>query len=145
LGQHQAFHSLDYFSFQKFFLEKKLMWMWELKDKYIYFPWTEEGINHVERLVRACGRPGAIGSIDCVRVGWHKCRYTLKVQCINTDAGYAKVKPSRVFQVIDLHTDKMFSISPMVLGDTTYSTIYKFDHVVHELMMGQYATRKFTL
>jgi hypothetical protein len=54
--------------------------MAEIKDEYIHLPRMDEEINYVERLFRACGHPGAIGSIDCVHVGWHKCQYKLKVQ-----------------------------------------------------------------
>jgi hypothetical protein len=140
LGQHQASYSLDYSSSRNFFLEKFLMWMWELKDEYIYLPWTKEEINHVERLFRTCGHPCAIGSIDCIRVGWHTCRYTLKVKCTNTGAGDAKGNPSIVFQVVASHTTKLLSISRMFWGATTDSILYKFDVAVHELMTGQYVT-----
>jgi hypothetical protein len=108
-------------------------------------PKTDAEINHVERLFRACGHPGAVGSIDCVHIGWHKCRHTLKIQCTNSGAGDNKGKPSLVFQVVVSHTTKILSISHMHCGATNDSTIYKFDPAVHELMTGVYSTRQFTL
>jgi hypothetical protein len=101
--------------------------------------------NHVERLFRTCGHPGAVGSIDCVHIGWHKCRHTLKMQCTNTGAGDSKRKPYLVFQVLVSYTTKILSISHMHWGATNGSTIYKFDPAVYELMTGVYSTRQFTL
>jgi hypothetical protein len=145
LNQHKASDSLDYSSFWKFFLESFLVWTEEMKEDYIHLPRTEAKINHVERLFRACGHPGAIGSIDCVHIGWHKCRYTLKVQCTNTGAGDSKGKPSLLFQVVVSHTTKIQSISRMHWVATTDSTVYKFDAAVHDLMAGIYATRTFNM
>jgi hypothetical protein len=106
LNQHQASYSLDYSSFRKFFLESFLVWMEDKKEDYIQLPRKDAEINHVEILLRACGHPGAIGSIDFVHIGLHKCRYTLKVQCTNTGDADSKGKPSLVFQVVVSHTKK---------------------------------------
>jgi hypothetical protein len=102
-----------------------------MRHDFIKFPKTVDEINHVERLFCACGHPGALVSIDCVHIGWHKFRHKLKIQCTNTGAGDSKGKPSLVFQVVVSHTTKILSISHM-----NDSTIYKFDPAVHELMTG---------
>jgi hypothetical protein len=145
LNQQQAPYFLEYSSLQRFFLGKFLGWMEEMKDEYIHLPQTDEEINHGERLFCACVHPGTIGSIGCVHVGWHKCRYTIKVQCTNNGDGDSKGKPSLVFQVVVSHTTLMQSLSRMHWGATTDSTIYKFDAAVHELATGINATQKFTM
>jgi hypothetical protein len=113
-----------------------------MRHDFIKFPKTDDNINNVERLLRACGHPGAVGLIDCVHIGWHKCRNTLKIQCTNTGAGDSKGKPSLVFQVAVSHTTNILSISHMHWGATNDSTIYKFDPAVHEFMNDVYSTRK---
>jgi hypothetical protein len=145
MGQHVVGYSLDYCTFRKFFLEKFLVWFCTIRHDYIKLPKTDDEINHVERLFCAYGHPGAVGSIDCVHIGWHKCRHTLKIQFTNTGAGDNKGKRSLVFQVVVSHTTKIVSISHMHWGATNDSTIYKFDPAVHELMTGVYSTRKFTI
>jgi hypothetical protein len=119
--------------------------MEEMKDNHIHLPRTDEEINHIGRLFHACGHPGAIGSIDGVHIGWHKCRYTLKVQCKNNGSGDSKGKPSLVFQVVVSQTPKIKSISRMYWGETTVSTVSKFDAALHELVTGIYASRTFTM
>jgi hypothetical protein len=123
MGRHVVGFLLDYCNFHKFFLEKFMVWFWTMRHDFIKLPKTDEEINHVERLFRACGHPGAVGLIDCIHIGWHKCLHTLKIQCTNTGAGDSKDKPSLVFQVVVSHTT----------------------HDVHELMTGVYSTRQFTV
>jgi hypothetical protein len=45
--------------------------MYAMKDAYMKLSRTEDKINHVERLYRAVGHPGCIGSIDCVNLEWN--------------------------------------------------------------------------
>jgi hypothetical protein len=72
MGQHVVGFSIDYSTLRKFFLEKFLVWFWTMRHDFIKLPKTDDEINHVERLFRAYGHPGAVGSIDCVHIGWHK-------------------------------------------------------------------------
>jgi hypothetical protein len=145
MGRHVVGYSLDYCTFRKFFLEKILVWFWTIRHDFIKLPKTDDKINHVECLFRAWEHPSAVGSIDCVHIGWHKFHHTLKIQCTNTGAGDNRGKTSLVFQVVVPHTTKILSISHMHWGATNDSTIYTFDPAVHELMTGVYSTRQFTL
>jgi hypothetical protein len=145
ISEHQGSDTLDNFSFHRLLLEKFSLWMSEMKDEYINLQRTDEEINHVERLFRDHGHPWEIISINCICVGWHKCSYTLKVQCMTTGPDDSKGKPSLVLKIVVSRTTKIQSILFMHWGATTYTTIYKFGADVHKLMMGIYATRKFMM
>jgi hypothetical protein len=87
--------------------------MYAMEDEYIKLPRTKDEINHVDRLYRAVGHPGCIGSFDCVHVCCNACKHTIKVQFTNAVAGDAKGKPSVVFEVTSSHTTKIMHVSRM--------------------------------
>jgi hypothetical protein len=60
-------------------------------------------------------------------VGWNACKHTVKVHCTHAGVGYAKGKPSLVFEVTSSHTQKIMHVSRMFWGATTGITIVKFD------------------
>jgi hypothetical protein len=59
-------------------------------------PTMKDELDHVEDLFRLVGYPGCLRSIDCVRIPWRKCAWTLQVQCKNKKKG----TPTIVFKVV---------------------------------------------
>ena len=106
----------------------------------IAMPRTDTEIAHVEQYYRNNLVPGAIGSIDCVHVGWDMCPTGIRSDCEGNE-GY----PTLAFEVVVSHTRKILACSDAFYGTWNDRTISKIDPAIKALREDDYyLTRKWT-
>ena len=71
-----------------FFLNFVQHFVHNMYDSEVFMPQNVEEIEYIERQYRKVGFPGAVGSTDCVHIGWDQVPTQLKVQCTGKE-GFA--------------------------------------------------------
>ena len=107
--------------------------MYSIRDRYVFYPRTEEELSKIMERYEAMKLPGAAGSIDVVHLRWRHCPAGDANRCTGKE-GY----PTVAFEVISGFDREILGVSSIQFGSRNDKHIVKLDKTVAMIRKGWY-------